>query len=92
MLDPSLETDMELLTHEPSPASPRRKSSALSLRRSSSKHGEKPTFGWMGSEGVGELSETVGVVWGIPRDVLDRDVAAIRKSGSLDKVGSCRPG
>lgn len=48
----------------------------------------KPSPVWNGDTDavVGEMMETVGQVWGTTRDSLEKDVASIQRSGSLDSV------
>lgn len=49
----------------------------------------KPSPIWMGDDttsGMGEMVQTVGDVWGMEREVLEKDVASIRQAGSLDSL------
>ncbi len=49
----------------------------------------KPSPVWKGDgDGIwGEMVETVGLVWGIPKESLEKDVASINRSGATDQVG-----
>lgn len=49
----------------------------------------KPSPVWTGSEDVviGEMVETVGQVWGVAKELLEKDVAGMHNVGSLDQVG-----
>nr|XP_019009601.1 cytoplasmic protein [Kwoniella pini CBS 10737]OCF48382.1 cytoplasmic protein [Kwoniella pini CBS 10737] len=70
------------------PQSVRRKSSAIGLGRISTHSQDsvkrKPSPIWDGD--VNEMVDTVGQVWGIKRDVLDRDVIDIKRSGVLEQM------
>lgn len=57
----------------------------------------KPSPVWKGVEQDGdrdEMADTVGQVWGLAREVVERDVAVLLAAESLDQVarGSCRAG
>nr|XP_018258943.1 cytoplasmic protein [Kwoniella dejecticola CBS 10117]OBR81101.1 cytoplasmic protein [Kwoniella dejecticola CBS 10117] len=70
------------------PQSVRRKSSGIGLGRISTNSQDsikrKPSPIWDGD--VNEMVDTVGQVWGVRRDVLDRDVIDIKRSGVLEQM------
>ncbi|WVR09258.1 hypothetical protein IAU60_006323 [Kwoniella sp. DSM 27419] len=70
------------------PPQVRRKSSGMGLGRISTHSNDnirrKPSPVWDGD--VNEMVETVGLVWGVRKDMLDRDVADVKKSGALDQL------
>ncbi|ORY25540.1 hypothetical protein BCR39DRAFT_543937 [Naematelia encephala] len=65
---------------------------AIALGRTSSHSPDnikrKPSPVWLGEgeDGVGGMIGTVGDVWGISREVLEKDVHSIRRTGSLDNL------
>ncbi|KAL7418776.1 hypothetical protein Q5752_006459 [Cryptotrichosporon argae] len=100
MLAPS--PDPSSSDHPASPASTGRASSpatSVSSRRLASPLGlgratsddqikRKPSPMWNGSSGAdtGEMVETVVAVWGLPRDMVERDLANIKRHGSLEQL------
>ncbi|OCF44431.1 cytoplasmic protein [Kwoniella heveanensis CBS 569] len=95
MLAPSPNPEVDLASSPiaiASPASPpqqpRRKSSAIGLGRIASHSQEsikrKPSPIWDGD--INEMVDTVGLVWGVRKDILDRDVIDIKRSGVLEQL------
>jgi hypothetical protein len=35
---------------------------------------------------LGEMAETVGEVWGVPKDMVEKDVENIKNNGPLERV------
>ncbi|WRT68812.1 uncharacterized protein IL334_005792 [Kwoniella shivajii] len=70
------------------PQSVRRKSSGIGLGRISTNSQDsikrKPSPIWDGD--VNEMIETVAQVWGMRKDVLDRDVIDIKRSGVMEQM------
>jgi hypothetical protein len=47
----------------------------------------KPSPIWVNPEDMlGEMAETVGEVWGVPKDMVEKDVENIKNNGPLERV------
>nr|XP_019047884.1 cytoplasmic protein [Kwoniella bestiolae CBS 10118]OCF26814.1 cytoplasmic protein [Kwoniella bestiolae CBS 10118] len=94
--NPELDSSSSAMSMTPTtPTSPnapplnvRRKSSGIGLGRISTHSQDsikrKPSPIWDGD--VNEMVDTVGQVWGVRKDILDRDVVDIKRSGVLEQM------
>ncbi|WVQ64082.1 uncharacterized protein L199_002241 [Kwoniella botswanensis] len=94
--NPELDSNSSALSMSPTtPTSPtqpplnvRRKSSGIGLGRISTHSQDsikrKPSPIWDGD--VNEMVDTVGQVWSVRKDILDRDVIDIKRSGVLEQM------
>lgn len=60
---------------------------AVGARNPAQEVKRKPSPIWVNPEDMlGEMAETVGEVWGVPKDMVEKDVENIKNNGPLERV------